>query len=120
MVNDVLIIKAKSLKDLLALFPVDSALENLSLGDTWHPSSGFVDEGILEGKTRVGDVLGFDYDFRGLVAFEAEIGAVQVVMKTPGDGKWVRELYELSGPKGVIQSIRNRLKALGKPVLEFV
>ena len=66
-------IKTKHLKDFLSLFDKEAVLDNLELGDTWHPSSGYVDESILNGKNKIKDILDFDYDFKGLVAFEADI-----------------------------------------------
>lgn len=67
-----------SLKDALALFDCDAAFKVVSLGDTWHPSSGFVDEKLLDKISRVDELLEFDYDFKGLVNFEAWVGSVNI------------------------------------------
>ena len=86
-------IKAPSLKDFLSLFDEKNELKNLSLGDSWHPSSGFVDEGILEGKNRIVELLNFDYDFKGLVHFQAEINEVH--LRLIGDED--KETFEIEG-----------------------
>ncbi len=73
-----LVIKTSSLKDFLLLFKQEEILDNLSLGDTWHPSSGFVDEEILEGRRKIGEIIEFDYDFGGLVDFTANIENIEL------------------------------------------
>ena len=80
MKNVQLIIKTKSRKDFLALFNPESRLENLSFGDTWHPSSGYVDEEILDAKSLVKDILEFDYDFIGLIGFTATVDSININM----------------------------------------
>ena len=50
--NSVLFIKTKGVKDLLSLFNPESVIERVSLGDTWHPSAGYVDESFIEGLHR--------------------------------------------------------------------
>lgn len=107
--SDKLLIKAKCLKDFLFLFDKEQELIGLSLGDTWHPSSGFVDESILEGKYRVIDVLDFDYEFEGLVGFEAEIGKIKIHLLTyPNEDRELEE-YEVSGSKEDLRSIYNKV-----------
>ena len=73
-----LVIKTNSLKGFLLLFKQEEILENLSLGDTWHPSSGFVDEKILEGRSKIREVIEFNYDFGGLVSFTANIENIEL------------------------------------------
>ena len=102
-----LLIKVKSLKEFLALFDNDNYLENLSLGDTWHPSSGFVDESILDGKRKVGDILAFDYDFEGLIGFEAQIGDVDVKLLEPSDNGEL-EPYEVRGAEKNLRNLYNK------------
>jgi hypothetical protein len=46
--NHKLLIKTQSVKALLGLFSSNEQLNDLSLGDTWHSSSGYIDEGILK------------------------------------------------------------------------
>lgn len=77
-------IQADSLKDLLSLFDANDELSELELGDTWHPSSGFVDEDILGGRRLVSDILSFDYDFRGLVQFDCIIRTMKVELLNTG------------------------------------
>ena len=75
-----LFIKAKSFKDFLNLFDKTLSLEDLSLGDTWHPSDGYVDEAILNGQRRIDDILKFPYEFIGLVFFECKIDGLLVTL----------------------------------------
>lgn len=59
-------VKAASLKSLLGLFAIDSPLTQLQLGDTWHPSAGFLDETIVGPCPMVRDIVENQYDFIGL------------------------------------------------------
>lgn len=104
-----LLIKAKCLKDFLTLFDKEQSFDKLTLGDTWHPSSGFVDESILEGKNRVVDLLNFGYAFEGLVGFEAEIGNVKIHLQTHPNEDREFEEYIVSGAKVDLRSIHNRV-----------
>jgi hypothetical protein len=69
------------LKKLLSCFNEQAILKNLQLGDTAHPSSGYIDENILEGKNNVADLLAFNYNFEGLVHFECEIEDYKIELK---------------------------------------
>ena len=103
-----LLVKANSLKEFLALLNDDKPLEDLSLGDTWYSSSGFVDESILGGKRKVREILKFDYDFEGPVHFKARIGSVGIqLLELPDDGE--PETYEVRGPLKDLRSIYNRV-----------
>src|ERR687891_226927 len=73
-----LIVRTKSLKQFLSLFEPGLELEQLQLGDTGHPSSGYVDQKILETRARVADVLNFNYDFHSLVLFICRINHMDV------------------------------------------
>ena len=100
-----LLIKSKCLKDFLSLFDGDCCIESLSLGDTWHPSSGFVDENILDGKREIKDILGFRYEFEGLISFEAKIGSVAVrLMAYPNEDRELEE-YQVRGSEEDLRSI---------------
>ena len=93
-------IKTRYLKDFLSLFDKEDSLIDLALGDTWHPSSGYIDENILNGKNKVKDILEFNYDFKGLVGFEAKINGVNIVYKN--------ETFEIEGSETEIRSIGNK------------
>ncbi|MGX7688150.1 hypothetical protein ACWA1C_13385 [Flectobacillus roseus] len=90
-----LFIYTKSLKDLLNLFDKVDYIEDLSLGDTWHPSDGYVDELILGEQRTVDSILKFPYDFVGLVFFECKINKVFVKLNTAIGN--LHQTYELNG-----------------------
>ena len=94
-------IKTTYLKDFLSLFDKEAVLRNLELGDTWHPSSGYIDESILNGKNKIKDILEFDYDFKGLVAFEANIEEINVTFKN--------EAFAITGPESAIRGINDKV-----------
>lgn len=73
-----LYLKGKTLKQALAVFDPSASIIVTTLGDTWHPSSGYVNEKILGNAKTVRDVLEFDYDFHGLIEFEATIDPYQI------------------------------------------
>ena len=87
MINTRIIVKGNSLKSILSLFNPDEEITKLQLGDVWHPSSGFVDESILNSKKTIQEILEFPYDFKGLVLFEAVIEDVIV--------KYINTEYEI-------------------------
>ncbi|GAB5520715.1 MAG: hypothetical protein RhofKO_29660 [Rhodothermales bacterium] len=60
------------------MFDPNAELNEIILGDTLHPPSGFINEKILNGTTKISELLEFDYDFKGLVEFEAKIGTMKV------------------------------------------
>lgn len=104
-----LLIKVKCLKDFLALFDKKQKFDSLTFGDTWYPSSGFIDESILGSKGQVIDMLSLDYEFEGLVDFEAEIGEIKMRLITyPNEDRELEE-YEVSGPKVELLSIYNKV-----------
>jgi hypothetical protein len=95
---------SSSLKDLLELFDPKLELEDIILGDTCHPSSGFVDEKILNGKMLISDLISFDYDFRGLVEFKANYKSVQIEMLSRFDEMGE---YQIIGDAKEIETIKN-------------
>ena len=97
-------IKTRSLKDFLSLFDAESTLVDLSFGDTWHPSSGYIEESVLNGKNKVKDLLEFNYDFKGLVEFEAQIDSINVVYKN--------DTFEIKGPEAEIRKINDKVTEL--------
>lgn len=101
-----LLIKTTSIKSFLALFDKEEAIKELQLGDTWHPSSGFIDENILENKNKIQDILEFTYDFKGLVCFEGVIGNLKVKYKALEEEY---EQYEIIGNDEKIIEIENKL-----------
>ena len=94
-------IKTKGLKDFLSLFDKEATLVDLTFGDTWHPSSGYIDESILNDKNKVKDLLEFNYDFKGLVGFEAKINSINIVYKN--------DTFEIKGPEAEIRNISDKV-----------
>jgi hypothetical protein len=106
--NSIIYVESSSLKEILVLFDPKMELENFILGDTWHPSSGYVDEKILNGKNKVSDLLEFDYNFMGLVEFQAHLGAINIrLLNTDTDDNY--QEYLIEGEAKHIEAIRNKL-----------
>jgi hypothetical protein len=82
-------IPTDSLREFLAFFKAETVIEDLELADTWHPSAGIVDEEILTVRRTVGEILAFEYDFRGLIFFKCHIDGLDVEFKN--------ETFEISG-----------------------
>jgi len=97
-------IKTESLKEFLSLFDKETTLSDLAFGDTCHPSSGYIDETILKGKNKVKDIIEFNYDFKGLVGFEAIINGVNIIYKN--------EEFEVMGSDIEIQKIGEKVTEL--------
>jgi hypothetical protein len=93
------------LKHLLQLFATETPLQIRELGDTLHPSSGYVDEALVAGVTTVGQLRAHPYDFGGLVHFRAEVAAVSVRYSIDGH-------YELSGPDKALWRLLSHLEEL--------
>ena len=91
------IITTSTFKEFLSLFNSDDILENLSLGDTWHPSSGFIDQEILKGKRKVHEIIEFDYNFEGLIGFETNIGDMILQLLTGTKDKSEKLMFEVKG-----------------------
>jgi hypothetical protein len=72
------------LKTLLQLFTPQDKMELYDLGDTWHPSIGFVDEAVVGEVKVVKDLLNYDYEFSGLVALHASINDLNVKLSNEG------------------------------------
>ncbi len=95
MINTKIKVKGNALKSILSLFNPSKEITKLQLGDTWHPSSGFVDESILNGKKTIQEILEFHYDFKGLVLFEAVIDDVIVKYTSTEDNRGLLTLNSL-------------------------
>ncbi len=102
-----LIIYTKSLKDLLNLFDKADYIEDLLLGDTWHPSDGYVDELILGERRTVDEILKFPYDFVGLVFFECRINKVFVKLNAAIGN--LHQTYELNGIDYQLRHLTHRI-----------
>ena len=50
-------------KSILSLYDDDMPVTAVTLGDTCHPSSGYVNEDLIRGVKTVSALLAFDYDF---------------------------------------------------------
>jgi hypothetical protein len=92
------------LKHLLRLFTADAPLHIQVLGDTQHPGAGYVDEALVRGITRVGELLAFPYDFAGLVSFEALAADITITYRAEG--------YLLVGQPKAIQRLLAQLRHL--------
>lgn len=97
-----------SLKDFLMLFDQNAELKNLALGDTQHPLSGFVDEEILKGKHKVSDIVEFDYDFKGLILFQAKLGSMELLLVQESGQPDKKEVYEVLGMIKDLEVLKNR------------
>jgi hypothetical protein len=106
-VNHKLLVHAKSLKAFLSLFEEASVLQHLSLGDTLHASSGFVDAEILDGKRTVTEIINYPYDFDGLVEFICEIGALKTRLTKQDNSEY--QLYEIEGEDFKLREIINKI-----------
>ncbi|MBP9761272.1 MAG: hypothetical protein KBD15_03480 [Candidatus Magasanikbacteria bacterium] len=73
-----LIIKEIPLKQLIEYFDKQAPLIIHELGDTLHPSHGFIDQSFFDTIQTVNNFLNIDYDFQGLVSFVADIDAVHI------------------------------------------
>ena len=102
-----LIIKAQSLKDFLSLFDNTMYLEELLLGDTWHPSNGYVDETILGGQHRIDEIIKFPYDFIGLVFLECKIDGLIIKLKTKHYDLY--HTFEINGIDYKLRSLTNKI-----------
>jgi hypothetical protein len=92
------------LKHLLRLFAPDAPLRIQALGDTQHPSAGYVDEALVRGIAQVSELLAFPYDFAGLVNFEATVADIMVA--------YHGEHYQLTGPPKAMQRLLAQLQHL--------
>lgn len=93
-------------KSILSLYDDDMPVTDVTLGDTCHPSSGYVNEDLIRGVKTVSALLAFDYDFPCLVEFSATIGAtvVKLVEESNGQSK-----YNVVGPKKMIRKMIDAL-----------
>lgn len=85
------------LKDFLKNFDPQTLIEVKEFGDTWHPSSGYVDEKILGNPKTVQNLLDFDYDYRGLIIFDAKIGNLDIYYRDNN--------YKITGEKKEIEKL---------------
>src|SRR5437868_3197785 len=100
-----LIVQTRSLKNFLELFDAEEVLSELHLGDTWHPSSGFVGEEILNGKCRISEILRSPYDFSGLVLFSCTMNDFKVRLLESMDESKIS--FEIVGPEYRLRDIIN-------------
>ncbi len=90
------------LKTFLEIFDRDDQIQVVELGDVGYLSSGFVDETILGTVDRINHILNFDYDFEGLVYFEAYVQEIKVV--------YHNQVYELTGSRTQIDKLLSKIK----------
>lgn len=95
---DELTIEDRPLKNFFAIFSKDDNLEIIELGDTWHPTSGFVEESYFKDIKTVDDLLKTDYDFKGLVIFIATIRGLLI--------EYHGDYYKISGNKKEIEKLK--------------
>lgn len=99
-----IIIQDAPLKHFLKIFDPQTPLDIKEFGDTWHPSSGYVDEKILGNPKTVQDLLDLDYDYRGLIIFDAKIGNLDVYYRDQN--------YEIKGDQKEIEKLRRKIESL--------
>src|SRR3954466_4302834 len=99
-----LIIKNTALKKLLELFEGHDNLFVKELGDTWHPDNGFVDESYFKNIQTIDDLRAIDYDFKGLVVFEAQIRDLKIQYKSDTNE------FILTGNESEIKEISKRYR----------
>jgi hypothetical protein len=92
------------LKELLRLFNTTDDLTIIELGDTWHPADGFVDESYFNNIKTVQQFLEIEYDFKGLVIFNAQINDVAIKYNPDTDK------FELDGNEQTIERIAKQFK----------
>ena len=103
MKSEQLTIKDLNLKQLLELFEKQDKLIITELGDTWHPASGFVNEYFFKDIKTVANLLAMDYDFRGLVVFEAEVNNIKITFDSDSDE------FNISGDKNAIETLKQKM-----------
>jgi len=92
------IISDRPLKEFFQLFNKKETLNIIQLGDTWHPSSGFVDKTYFSHIKTVDDFFKTDYDFKGLVIFIAEIRELHIENHN--------QIYKITGDKNEIEKLK--------------
>ena len=96
-----IIIERVPLKVLLTLFNPTDKIRIQELGDTGHPTSGFVDQSIISHINTVGKLLDFNYDFKGLVLFDAIIDSIHLY--------YTKEGYTISGPIKALKKVETSI-----------
>lgn len=97
-----LTIVVQQLKQLLFLLDSKKKISKLIFGDTGHPMHGFIDETILKGNHSIEALMEMDYNFRGLVIFEMEMGTIKI--------QWVVDnTYEITGPAHELKEVVDQL-----------
>ena len=86
------------LKEFFKLFEKDEELDIIELGDTAHPSSGFVDQTYFKQIKTVGDLMEVDYDFNGLVILIAKVRGLII--------EYHENRYKIIGEKKDIDKIK--------------
>lgn len=97
--NHIISFSEMPLKHFLAMFDASTPVVVKEFGDTLYPASGYVDEKILGNPKTVQDLLDFDYDYAGLIVFDAKIGNLDVYYM---DGN-----YQVVGVRKEIEKFRN-------------
>jgi|GEM_PF-2706446 len=102
-----LLIKSKNLKEFLLIFETYEILHNLSLGDTCHPSSGYITEEILGENPTVKSLLSFNYEFEGLIEFVAKISTFEIkaVNSCLGEGN----IFEITAAECQLRTLRYKI-----------
>lgn len=100
--NQKLIIEDIPLKTFLSLFNLESKIDIVELGDTSHPSSGFVDKIIIENLDTIYQIINFNYDFEGLVYFEGFIEELSI--------RYTQDKYEVEGDSRSIEKLISKMK----------
>ena len=77
-------VTVKKLKDIMELLDKHSKIEIRELGDTLHPSKGFIDQSFFKSVRTVNDLIQFPYDFHGLIEFSASVGSLEISFHSEG------------------------------------
>ena len=99
-------IYTQNLTDILLLFDGESAINNIVLGDTCHPQSGYVTEELISDIKTVSGLFEFNYDFPCLVEFSALIAAVRVELVDEPKGN---TKYIVTGSATSIRTIKDAM-----------
>ncbi|RZK98844.1 MAG: hypothetical protein EOO62_25740 [Hymenobacter sp.] len=99
-----LIVADMPLKSFMRLFEADTPLQIVALGDTAHPSGGYVNEALVSHVGQVSHLLAHPYDFAGLVHLEAVVAQLALTYQ--------HERYTLSGAAKSLARLTQRIREL--------
>lgn len=99
-----ILIKEVPLKHFLQLFKGEEKIILIELGDTSHPSKGFIDETALGSIQKVEQLIAYNLSFGGLVYFEAVIDNIKIIYNSGH--------YSLFGQKKSIEKIIHKIRGL--------